>query len=651
MTDRVGPTIDPAATLPPPAEQATLRPVAAAAGSPAGHSFGDYELLSEIARGGMGVVYKARQVSLNRVVALKMILSGQLASAAEVQRFRAEAEAAAHLDHPHILSIYEVGEHGGQHYFSMKLVGGGSLAGRVPELVRDPRAAAALVANVSRAVHFAHQRGILHRDLKPANILLDADGTPYVTDFGLAKRTEGDSGLTQSGAFVGTPNYAAPEQARAEKQLTTAADVYSLGAILYELLTGRPPFKAATVFDTLMAVQEREPDHPRMVNPKVDRDLAEIALKCLAKDPAGRYGSAAELADDLNRWLAGEATFARPPSLAGLAWRWLRRNTAAAVTVVVLGLTWGGSCGMSWPLLFPGPLGGYSALDPAVKMLAESTSFLDPIAWPFRVAQSTRAGITLAVAAVGLTLALGWLLRAGTRPATSKMAVGCAGATGLLASQVGLLLLGPALANPMVGLIFHVLPVTSSGVIDVIPQPDGTVKVKHSVQEQLVRFLPPEKRNLDYPGAKNDLDRVGRLALRANQLYNATFGIWYGQLFAVFVFIGLSLASSSDVNFVARSGRGLWAQVGCYLEMYLPSAGLIFIVIDFVAAWAMFRVLNQTTSTGIQFPVGRWYGTTAAGAILVLISHVGVIRRWHPLIRIGLYAVWVSVIAAILYGS
>src|SRR5262249_20183135 len=195
-----------------------------------------------------------------------MILSGHLASAGDVQRFRAEAEAAAHLDHPHILPIYEVGEHGGQHYFSMKLVGGGSLAGRVPKLVRDPRAAAALVSKVARAVHFAHQRGILHRDLKPANILLNTDGTPYVTDFGLAKRTEGDSGLTQSGAFVGTPSYAAPEQARAEKQLTTSADVYSLGAVLYELLTGRPPFRAASVLDTVLQVLEREPDHPRALN-------------------------------------------------------------------------------------------------------------------------------------------------------------------------------------------------------------------------------------------------------------------------------------------------------------------------------------------------------------------------------------------------
>lgn len=299
--------------------------------------FGDYELQDVVARGAMGVVYRARQSSLKRIVALKMIRSTLLASEADVARFRTEAEAAGSLDHPNIVPIYEIGEFQDQHYFSMKLIEGGTLRDHLDGLRKDPRAAARLVSTVARAVHHAHQRGILHRDLKPGNILLDESGEPLVTDFGLAKQLESVSSATISGQIMGTPGYMAPEQAKGGgKNLTTAADVYALGAILYELLTGTPPHKGDSIMDTLKLVAEAEPTAPRQLDSSIDRDLETIALKCLEKDPARRYVSTHDMANDLDRWLRGEPIEARPVGSLERALKWIRRKPAPAAAVATI---------------------------------------------------------------------------------------------------------------------------------------------------------------------------------------------------------------------------------------------------------------------------------------------------------------------------
>ena len=335
------------------AEAATLAPrEAPLIGPPLGTKvryIGDYELLDELGRGGMGVVYKARQSKLNRLVALKMILAGEYAGEREVARFRTEAEAVARLQHPNIVQIFEVGEHDGHPYFSLEFVDGGSLAQKLDGTPLPPQQAARLVETLARAMHAAHQAGVVHRDLKPANVLLTADGTPKITDFGLAKKLEDAAGPTGSNAIMGTPSYMAPEQAGGDSnKVGPPADVYALGAILYELLTGRPPFKAATPLDTVLQVVNDEPVPPRKLQSKTPRDLDTICLKCLQKAPGKRYATAADLAEDLRRFQAQEPIQARPVGRLERGVKWAKRRPAvaallAALVLAALGLVGGGA--------------------------------------------------------------------------------------------------------------------------------------------------------------------------------------------------------------------------------------------------------------------------------------------------------------------
>src|SRR5436190_3211580 len=298
---------------------------------------GDYELLEEIGRGGQGVVFRARQKSLNRLVALKVIGLGQWATKAHVKRFRLEAEAAARLNHPCIVPIHEVGERDGACYFSMGLIEGGQLDAVLKREPMPIRRAVELIVKLARTVEYAHEHGILHRDIKPGNVLLDGKGEPHLTDFGLARLVETESTMTRTLEVIGTPSYMAPEQAVGNNAaVSTVTDVYGLGAVFYQLLTGQPPFAGGTTYETIKLLLDMEPRQPRQVNPKVDRDLSTICLKCLEKDPKHRYASALALAEDLERWLKHEPIQARRTGIFARGRKWVRRNPTSALLVASL---------------------------------------------------------------------------------------------------------------------------------------------------------------------------------------------------------------------------------------------------------------------------------------------------------------------------
>lgn len=606
-----------------------------------------FEILEELGRGGMGVVYKARQTGLNRVVALKMILAGGHAGPQELTRFRNEAEAVAQLHHENIVQVFESGEHDNIPYLVLEYLSGGNLASATPGQPRPPGEATALVEKLARAVHHAHQRGILHRDLKPGNVLLSDHGEPKLTDFGLAKRLDGEHGMTQSGAILGTPSYMAPEQAAARKDLTTAADVYSLGAILYELLVGWPPFRGSQPLDIVLQVMEQAPAPPRSLNRAIDPGLDRICSKCLEKAPADRYESAAALAEDLRRWQAGEALSVHPPGLLEQFTRWLRRNAVAAFWVIVLGLVWGFVIGVAASL----------KLVPQYSLRMWPETLFGPVAW-VRFAK-LHAWFTVAnfLLSVGLCLGIGWLLLLLARPRDRRAALGMAAATGLIATLVAFLFVGPfdavrsrAPVHPVdaESAAEHKLDETLAATRRKTIFKGRFPEVEHV---PLADLLPGDREYLEgYFDAQqlaslknerltNPLNLYHLLrkdARYVNRLSAAFTGIWTTMFITLGTVLSLALLSVACADRANRLDAPVKARLAHYVELYVPC--LLLVLTTAFTAYPVFSGILTDTNAGTLLGL---FGLLAfALGTLIAITHWQLHRDVAPSRRAALYVAW-----------
>jgi hypothetical protein len=575
----------------------------------------------------MGVIFRARHRQLGRLVALKMILAGQLATAADVQRFRVEAEAVARLDHPGIIPIYEIGEHHGQPYFAMKLAEGGSLAQRLSHFRGDPRAGVAVLARVARAVQHAHERGILHRDLKPSNILLEADGSPLVTDFGLAKHLarEGEQAggsLTQSGAVVGTPSYMAPEQAAGGRQVTTAADVYALGAVLYEILTGRPPHVGPSPLEVLVRLLDQDPPPPRELNPRVDRELEAVCLKCLARRPAERYASAGALAEDLEHWLAGEPLGLRSAALATQVRSWLRQNLRSAGRTLAVGLSCGLLLGvMEWFAVSPGSeyLGAVYDRLPSTPRPRLLLTYAVPD-WLL---------IVFAAAIFVLLGGMGFVTAVVVRPTSRHAAVAAGLGAGFLTA---VLAFGLGIGQTLAGYRATAAIREDLGVLSEAAFTRAAPGADHPADRLLAKY--PDLRHIP-EGERGELIRD---KLMGDLFTGLIAGLWWGLLCAALICLVPGVTGTVTAWSLLRRHGGVARALLPYAELALAVTVLTGLAVKFV--------IGPLAATGSSvIPVAGWLGAALLTCCLGLAA-IGL--RWPVPLRLLLHAGWFAVLIAFL---